>query len=493
MEKYIITLDLGTTIIKFGIFSSNLRTICIHSIKYKLNIDNGFVEFDAEKYWRTCKKGIMDLLSKSKINPREVVSISLCSQAETLVVLDKNNKPLRKAISWLDNRSQNECNILKANFDIDKSYKITGQADIITTWTITKILWIKKHEREIFKKSFKYLLLKDYIIYKFTGKFISEYTIYNYTYYLDVINKKYWEDILRFIGIDMAQLPVLIEPGKSAGTLTSRNLKEFNFSNDVQLNVGSVDQMAGMIGVGNNKEGIISETAGTVISISSVVNKPLINKYKIPFHYNAVPNTYIVSVVCESGGISLEWFKDNFYSNNNYSFIDDEIRKISPGSDGLIFLPYIVGINSPEFNPNAKGVFYGIKISHKKAHFARSIMEGLAYLIKKNLEYLKNINVDSNRIISFGGGSKSSVWNQIKADVFNKEIATMRINEQASLGAAVMAAVEMGLYKNLQNTSDSVVAIKEIYYPYPRPIYRKNYKIFLELYKNLEMIFSKDI
>ena len=493
MEKYIITLDLGTTIIKFGIFSSNLETICIHSTKYELATDNGFVEFDAEEYWHICRKGIMDLLSKSKINPKEVVSISLCSQAETLVVLDKNNKPLRKAISWLDRRSKNECDILKANFDIDKSYKITGQADIIATWTITKLLWIKNHEKEVFKKSFKYLLLKDYIIYKFTGKFVSEYTIYNYTYYLDVINKKFWEDILRFVNIDIGQLPLLIEPGKNAGTLTGENLKEFNFSNDIQLNVGSIDQMAGMIGVGNVKEGIISETTGTVIAISSVVNKPLINKYKIPFSYNAVPNTYIISITCESGGISLEWFKDNFYENNNYGLIDEEIEKLPSGSGGLIFLPYIAGVNSPELNPNAKGVFYGINIAHKKAHFARSVMEGLVYLMKKNLEYLKKIKIDSDMIISVGGGSKSNVWNQIKADIFNKKIVTMKISEQALFGSAIMAAVEMGFYKSLQNAVDKKVAVKEIYYPDPKPIYRKNYTIFLELYKKLETIFSKNI
>jgi xylulokinase len=493
LKKYIITLDLGTTIIKFGLFNSNLKIVCIHSTKYKLDRDNGFVEFDAEKYWHICRKGIMDLLSKSKINPKEVVSISLCSQAETLVVLDKNNKPLRKAISWLDSRSKKECDILKANFDIDMSYKITGQSDIIATWTITKLLWIKNHEKEIFKKSFKYLLLKDYIIYKFTGKFVSEYTIYNYTYYLDVINKKFWEDILKFVNIDMEKLPLLIEPGKNAGTLTSENLKDFNFSNDIQLNVGSIDQMAGMIGVGNIKEGIISETTGTVMAISSVVNKPLINKYKIPFSYNAVPNTYIISTACESGGISLEWFKNNFYSNNNYSFIDEEIEKLLPGSDGLIFLPYIVGVNSPELNPNAKGVFYGIHISHKKAHFARAVMEGLVYLMKKNLEYLKKINIDSDMIISVGGGSKSRIWNQIKADVLNKEIITMDINEQASLGSAIMAAVEMGFYKSLQNAVDRIVAVKEIYYPDPKLAYRKNYIIFLELYKKLETIFSKNI
>ncbi len=244
--------------------------------------------------------------------------------------------------------------------------------------------------------------------------------------------------------------------------------------------------MAGMIGVGNIKKGVISETTGTVIAVSSVVNRPFINRYKIPFHYNAVPNTYIVSAVCESGGISLEWFKDNFYRNNDYHFIDKEIEKLSPGSNDLIFLPYIIGVNSPEYNPRVKGVFYGINFLHKKAHFARSVMEGLVYLIKKNLEYFKKINIDSNRIISVGGGSKSNVWNQIKADILNKEIVTMNIDEKASLGTAIMAAVEMGFYKNLQIAIDSKVKIKEKYKPFPRVVYNESYKKFLDLYKKIE-------
>lgn len=493
MDKYILTIDLGTTEVKFGLYNSTLKEICSHSLKYDLDMDSNFIEFDAEKYWHTCKKGMKELISKSKISSKKVASISLSSQAETFVILDNDGKPLRKAISWLDRRSSDECKILKDNFNVDDGYKITGQPDIVTTWPITKILWIKRNEKEIFDRAYKYLLLKDYIIYKFTGKFISEYTIYNFSYYFDIVKKEYWEDILRFVGISTSQLPELIEPGQIAGDLFEENLKDFDFSSDIHLNVGALDQMAGMIGVGNIREGIVSETTGTVLAICTMLNQPLFNKYKIPCHYNAVKNTYILLSICESGGISLEWFKNNFYSNNSYNYINKEIEKIAPGSSGLIFLPYLTGVNSPELDPNAKGVFYGINISHKKAHFARSIMEGIAYLIRKNLDYLKKLNINTNKLISLGGGSKSDVWNQIKADVIGKDIIVTGEDEPTSLGTAILAAVKLGFYKDLSNAVSNLVEIRKVYNPCNDQVYKRQYKLFLDLYKSLEVIFHNEV
>ena len=484
-QKYIITVDLGTTIIKFGIFDSRLKNISSHLIKCDLNIKANFVEFDIEKYWSKCKKGVLDLILKSKINPKKVASISLSSQAETLVILDSEDKPLCKAISWMDSRSSHECKILKENFDINQGYKTTGLPDIVTTWPITKMLWIRRNKKEIFKKAYKYMLLKDYIIYKFTGRYLSEYTIYNCSYYFDIIRKKYWEEILKFTGISTEKLPILIEPGDIAGNLLKENQDYFNFSNDVHLNVGCLDQMAGMIGVGNTSEGMVSETTGTVIAICTVLKKPLFNKYRIPCHYNAIKDTYTLLPVCESGGISLEWFKNNFLNRYDYNDINREVKKINPGSDGLIFLPYITGVNSPEFNQIAKGVFYGINICHNSSHFARAIMESLAYLIRKNLDCFKKLNINTNKIISLGGGSKSDGWNQIKADIIGKEIIVTEQDEPASLGAAILSASKMDSYKDLKDLINESIGIKKIYNPENKSVYEKQYKIFLDIYKKL--------
>ncbi len=485
MKEYFITIDLGTTLLKFVIFDEELKELSSHSIGYDLEIIGDFVEFDAEDYWQKCMKGISAVLAKSGVDPKKVFSIIISSQAETLVILDKEFNPLRKAISWLDSRSNAECKEMKSDFDINEGYAITGQPDIITTWPITKMLWLKKNEKQIFKKANKYLLIKDYILYKLTGRFISEYTVYNFSYYFDIIKKKYWKDILDYAGIDEGMLPNLIEPGEYAGTLQKDVAGKLGLSNETKINVGALDHMAGMLGTGNIQEGIVSETTGTVMAICTLVKKPLINEFRIPCHYNAIKDTYILLPVCESGGVSLEWFKNNFYENDNYHSIDEQISRISAGSDGLIFLPYITGVNSPEYDPDAKGAFYNIKISHKKAHFARAILESIAYLIKKNISYLEKLDIKADRIISLGGGAKSDIWCRIKADILGKEIVLTANAEATSLGSAMMGAVKAGLFKDYGHAVDQSIAIKKTYYPKERDVYKRQYEIFLDVYKKL--------
>ncbi|MBC7333782.1 MAG: hypothetical protein H5T85_04925 [Actinobacteria bacterium] len=486
MNQYILTIDLGTTLIKLSLFNKALQPINTHYLNFDLERSLEFVELDAEQYWNTCKEGIKILFQKSRIEPRDVSLISLSSQAETLVVVDKNGIPLRKAISWLDNRSSYECMLLKNNFDINEGYRITGQPDIITTWPITKILWIKRNERDVFKNAYKYLLLKDYIIYKLTKKFVSEYTIYNFSYYFDMVKKNYWKKILDFVGISIEQLPQLKEPGEIVGNVVKDNLDGLKFSSNTHLCLGALDQMAGMIGVGNIRKGIISETTGTVIAICTMLDRPLINEYRIPCHYNAIKDTYTLLAVCESGGISLDWFKNNFYEDKDYNYINKEVEKIPSGSEGIVFLPYLTGVSSPEYNPKAKGVFYGLRLLHTRAHLARAIMEGIAYVIKKNLEYFEKLGISAGKIISLGGGSKSDIWNQIKADIFGRKVIVTKSEEPASLGAAILGAVSLGLYKDVEDAVKDSVEVKKVYSPSYKKVYDMNYKEFIKLYKNIE-------
>ena len=486
-NKYIITIDLGTTLIKFGLFDENLREICIHSLSYDLKIDGNYIEFDALQYWELCLKGIDELLLKSDINRKNVITISLSSQAETIVPVDVNGTPLRHAISWLDSRSAGEVDAIRREFDMGKAYGITGQPDIITTWPASKILWMKNNERQIYDKAYKFLLLKDFIIYKLTGQFISEFSIYNFSYYFDINKKKYWDEMLEFLGIDIDKLPELKEPGEKAGLLTKENSGFLNLISDVVVNCGCLDQMAGMIGTGNIKPGVIGETTGTVMVICAVVDKPNINKYRIPCHYNAIKNTYVMLPIVESGGISLEWFKNNFADRLSFKQMDLEVKNIIPRSGDPVFLPYIVGVNSPEYNPDAKGVFYGLSVSHNNLYLAKAVMEGICFILKKNLKYLEQIDIKSEKIISSGGGSNSEVWNQMKADVLDMEVMVMESKEAASLGSAILGAVDMGFFSSLEKAVRKVVRVKTIYQPHNqnKSYYEKQYELFLDIYDRL--------
>ncbi len=491
MKKTILAIDLGTTIIKFVLFGREFEVIGEHSKNYQLESEGDFIEFDAEGYWNTIKEGIKELIRKSEIDAQAVASIALSSQAETLVLLDKDHRPARKAISWLDNRSQDQCGRIREKFDPKDAYAITGQPDVITTWPITKILWIKEHQPEVFSKTHKILMLKDYIIYKLTGEFVSEYSVYNFTYYFNIITKKYWKPMLDFAGIDQQQLPALIEPGKRAGPVRGPVSKEFGFGAHTQVNAGALDQMAGMIGVGNIRKGMVSETTGTVLAICTLIDEPVFSEAKIPCHYSAIKDKYVLLPVCESGGISLEWFKNTFYKEADYASINKQVENIPAGCNGLVFLPYLTGVNAPEYHAGAKGVFYGINIKHSGDHFARSVMEGVAFLLKKNLDYMESsLNIRINEVFSLGGGAKSAVWNQIKADVLEKRIHISAHPQPTALGAAMLSAVDMGLYPDLETIAEKVVHTKETYRCHNHDDYKQPYDTFLKLYRRLVPLFG---
>jgi len=293
--------------------------------------------------------------------------------------------------------------------------------------------------------------------------------------------------MLAFLEIDEGKLPKLIEPGEQVGFLTKENSKILKISEDVVINCGCLDQMAGMIGTGNIKPGLIGETTGTVLVISAVVDKPIISEYKIPCHYNAVKNTYAMLPIVESGGISLEWFRNNFVPNVSFKQIDQEVREIIPQSGDPVFLPYIVGVNSPEYNPYAKGAFYGLDVSHNSIHLAKAVMEGVCFILKKNLDYLSKIGIKSDKIISSGGGSDSEVWNQMKADILWMEVNVTESKEAASLGSAILAVVNLGIFNSIEEAIKKTVRIKKTYKPRERnkTYYEKQYEIFLDIYNKL--------
>ncbi len=488
IDDYILTLDLGTTNIKAGIYSSKLEEVAVSYSPVRYIASDSTVEFNAEEYWNSCKRVIGDITADSGIDPRHIVDISLTGQAESLVVIDGRNRPLRNGISWMDTRSVKECELLKRAFNPGDGYRVTGQPDIIPTWPITKILWIRRNEDDVFQRAGRYLLLKDYIIYRLTGNLFGECTIYNFSYYFDVLHKTYWEDILEFAGIKKQQLPELVEPGSCAGRITNEAARELGFQEHVTVNAGALDHFSGMVGSGNVREGLVSETTGTVLAIATMTSTSSVSdEYMIPRHYGVLKNRYILMPVCESGGISLEWFKNNFYPNCSFTDINREIEKSM--NDEVIFLPYLTGTNSPEYDINARGVFYGLNVTHTRSDLARAVMEGVAYLLKKNIVFLENLDVKSETIISIGGGSKSSVWNQIKADITEKKIMVPEYEEAISLGAAILAAVEKGYFKNIEEACRKHVRMKKVYSPVIKDFYREGYSKFIDIYERLTPVF----
>lgn len=445
--KYLLGIDVGTTSLKAALFDEN--TQCVKSVTrdYTLSVSGDCVEFDAEEYWNLTLSAIDEIASEY-----EIYSLAIDTQCETMIVTDGQGTPLRKAIVWLDNRAAAEAEEIKAKFGEKRVYEITGQPEITATWPSAKLLWIKKNEPDVFNKIKKVFLLEDYLLYKLTGRFVTEPTLQSSTIYFDIKKNIWWDEMLEFIGVDKAVLPEVLPCKTLVGEYKG-----------IKVVTGAIDQIAGAIGAGIVKKGVISEMTGTtmVVFVPSDTVPGYDPESKIPCHIN-YDGKYCLLAWTPTAGIALKWFKNNFCENFKFSELDALAEKVPAGSAGLTFLPYLCGAVMPKYNPEAKGLFYGITMEHTRGHFVRSILEAVACMLKGCLDYLK---ADCDEIRTMGGGASSPLWCQIKADMTGKTFVTLKNEETACLGSAILAGVASGVFESVEEAVEKGVAENKVYKP----------------------------
>jgi len=327
--KYILALDLGTTAIKVILFGIDGQVIADSTQEYQLlTPDELSVELEVKTYWQAFKQGVAEILAKSKIDPNQIHSLGISAQGETLILVDKDGSPLTNAVVWLDNRAQKESKELAQVFGKEETYKITGQIEIVPMWPASKILWFKKNRPKIFYKVAKFLLIEDYFIYRFTGRYLCEGSLICSTVYWDIVKKVWWKEMLDYLGIKDEQLPKICESGEVAGPLLPNIAKELGLSLRTIVVVGALDQACGAIGAGNIVPGVISENTGAALAICTTVERP-VKKRRIPSFYHGMPNTYMVHTF-STGGMVLRWYRDKFCSSeiNLASLIQTDSYKI---------------------------------------------------------------------------------------------------------------------------------------------------------------------
>ena len=440
-------IDIGTTSLKAAAFNDKLEQLSQATVDYTLETSGVYAEFPAEKYWDITKEGI-----EKATEGLEIEALSIDTQCETLILTDEYGNPVRKAIVWVDNRADEEAKIIEEHFGRKKVYEITGQPEITATWPASKLLWVKRNEPDIWAKTKKIFLLEDYILYKMTGKFITEKTLQSSTIYFDINSGMWWKEMLDFIGVTPSMLPELYDSGVKVG--------EYN---GMTVVTGAMDQVAGGIGAGIIKKGIISEMTGTtmVLFVPTDTIPEFVENSIIPCHYN-YDGKYALVLWTSVAGMAFKWFKNNFCENyEDFNDLTALAEKIEPGANGLTMLPHLCGSTMPKYNPDAKGAFYGITLEHTRAHFARAIMEAISCMLKANLDY---INIEANEIRLMGGGAKSPLWNQIKADMTGKTLTTLKNKETACLGSAILAGVGYGVFNSVEEAC-SMIETDQMYTP----------------------------
>jgi xylulokinase len=474
-----IGIDLGTTNIKAALYDGSrlfCAVLCSRPVVYKR--EGSRVEFDADVMAHT----VLEMLRELGDRGTRVDGITLTGQAESLVLLGKDYRPLRPAISWMDERSFAECEELAGKFSPGTYYAVTGQKSIIPTWPATKILHLSRAEPDIINRTAIFTMIKDYIAYRLTGVLAADKSIATFSLYFDIHKGCYWQDMLDAAGIRIGQLPPLVEPCTVLGPLdSSLNLGKAYAGTTV--NTGTLDHFAGMIGNGIVASGGVSESTGTVLGISAMAKIPLSGKESSPLHYGPFPGTIVLLPVAESGGVCLEWFKNNFLSGMSFRELDEKVkeRKIQK----LIFLPYLLGINAPEFDSSTCGVFFGLRVETDVVDMARSVMEGVALLLDKNLTEMRQGGLEFSYIVSTGGAAKSDVWSQMKADICGMELRIPANSEVACFGAAMIGSVCSGFFPDYDSAVKLCVTMAKNFFPGDESIYRAKKAGFAALYRGM--------
>lgn len=504
MQKLILSVDLGTTALKVALFGKDGQLKSLSTQEYELKTPGtDKVECDPETYWNAFKKGVKDLKDQYQCEPEAIKAIGISAQGETLIFLDENGQPLRDAIVWMDNRAQDEYKELAKEFGDEQCYEKTGQVSFNPAWPASKILWCKKKEPQVFENTDKFLLIEDYFIYRLTGRFVAEGSLLTSTVYWDINTKDWWPEMLNYLGIDEDNLPEIRESGEVVDTISPEVAQEVGLSEKTIVCTGALDQAAGAIGVGNISEGIFSENIGAALAVCAPINEHMLDPNAVmPLHYFAIPDTYMFHSFT-TGGMVFRWFRDTFgrseknvaelMQEDAYEVLTKEAQNAPPGSEGLIILPHLTGSMAPDVNPSAKGVYYGFTLKHDKPHFVRAILESIGYLIRRNIEALSEIGLKVDEIRSLGGGARSEVWNQIKANITGKPLVTLQCKEAASLGAAILASKAIGFYDDIEKAVNELVNKEEKYLPNPdnKEIYDSSYQAYKKLFSDLSEMFDE--
>ncbi len=481
--------DLGTTNIKVALYDHELRLLAISDYAVRYRRDKDRVEFDPDVYFHEIVRLRGDCAQRIEGFEGEEVAVVLTGQAESFVVIGHDGEPLAPGISWMDMRSVKECEEMKAHFGEEAGFYVTGQPWITPTWTATKLRWLRNNAPQVLTKAEKILLLKDYIQYRFTGKIAGEASVRGFSYLMDLARADYWPQMLEFCGVRREQLPDIVAPCTSLSVILPEIAALLPPCRAYTVNVGALDHFAGMIGSGGFVRGVACESAGTVLSLSLLTDswecRP---ERRISCHIGPQEGSYVLFHCCDSGGVCLDWYKNAFLPASSYRDIEDALAGQAP-YHAPVFLPYLTGINPPEYYTNAKGAFMGLTLAHRPMDLAYSVMEGVGFLLRSNLEYCRQSGCHIDRLISTGGGAKSAYWSQLKADICDMPIRVPHEKEATCRGAAIIGAVCAGIYRDYEQANACHPVGMTCYEPGGTPELEGRYGMYREYKKMLEPLF----
>ncbi len=503
MEKVILAHDLGTTGNKASLYdlSGNLIESYYHS--YETYYPNqGWVEQNPEDLWEAFINSTKKVIETTGINPSKIIGISFSAHMMAAIPVDKEGNVLQdKIILWADHRSDKEAELIKEKIGWKQFYNRTGSGMELPLYPIAKILWIKNNQPEIYKRTYKFLGTKDFLINRLTGKFATDYSDASNTGMLDIRNRKWASDMLNTINIDIDKLPEEIYPSATVvGKINKKISNETGLKQGTPIVFGGGDVSCAALGAGVVKEGSIYNYIGSASWLAVASKTPIIHEKMRPFTLcHVVPDMNVVQLATFSAGVVYEWVKDEIcwlekscgerFERDPYEIIDSEAEKSIPGANGLIFLPDLRPGGAPHNNLNDHGTLLGLSLSNERKDIIRSVLEGITFNIRSMYDALeKHGEMSFSDLKMIGGGSRSPLWRKIEASILNKNVSILSAQQEAnSLGATIIAGVALDVFDSFEKATREFIKINETISANKQwhEIYEKKYKLFNRVYKKL--------
>jgi xylulokinase len=499
--KAVIGIDVGTSGTKTALFAQDGALVASYTGEYPMyQPRNGWAEQDPADWWDATVKGLNAVIYEArKQDPSlEIAGVGLSGQMHGLVMLDKDDNVLRPSIIWCDQRTENEVEQMNSVIGREKLIRITANP-AMTGFTAAKILWVQNNEPEIYERCAHILLPKDYIRFRLTGEYATEVSDAAGMQLMDIPARDWSGEILGLLNIDRGLLGTMHESPDVTGRVHARAAAETELPEGTIVVGGAGDNPAAAVGTGVVSEGVAFTTIGSsavVYAVSDTVQIDL--EGRVHTLCASAPGKWTVMSCTQGAGISLKWLRDTCclpevlesekQDVDPYVIMDRLAADIAPGSDRLIFLPYMMGERSPHPDPDCRGVFFGLSAMHGRPHLIRSVLEGVAFSQLECVEVFREMGVPVDDMVITGGGSKSRLWSQMLADLYGCPVSGMQSDEGAALGAALLGAVGAGLYTTVQEACAAVIRRGGTLTPDAgkNSAYRPYFELYKKLYRTMK-------
>jgi xylulokinase len=454
----------------------------------------GWAEQSPEDWWRAALVAVRAAVTGSGIDPHTITAIGLSGQMHGAVLLDGDLRVVRPAIIWCDQRTDAECEWLNCTIGAESLLTHTCNP-ALTNFTLTKLLWVRAQEPDAWRRVRHVLLPKDYVRLRLSRSLAMDVTDASGTLMFDVARRQWSRAILDGAGIDPALLPQVFESAEVSSYVSEEGASASGLAQGTPIVGGAGDQAAGAIGIGVTRPGVVSATIGTSGVVFAATDRPAMDpKGRLHTFCHAAPNRWHLMGVTQAAGLSLRWLRDQLgVPSEGYEKLTAEAAQVPAGAGGVLWAPYLMGERTPHLDPDVRGALVGLVASHHRGHIVRAVMEGVAFSLRETLTIFDELNVPVSSIRLGGGGARSSLWRQIQADVYGHPVETVVVDEGAAFGAAVLAGIGAGIWRDVDHASDSLIRTTVAACPDPESatLMNERYAAYRRLYPALRMLYAQ--